>query len=1054
MKKTIYLLVMAVLCLNFKVTAQQFAELSGQVTSASGKPLAGATVKIKSGNIIATTDNNGNFKINTSANSGTLAISYLGYQTKEVAFDITNTKLIKVILQESESALNEVSIVSTGYQNISKERATGSFTTINNELLNRAVSPDLLSRLKGITNGLLVDQSVGGFNIRGRSTIFSQTYPLIVVDNFPFEGDINSINPNDVENVTVLKDAAAASIWGVRAGNGVLVITTKKGKLNEKPSINFNGNLTLGDQPDLYYQPQMSPSDFIDVEKFLFEKGVNSFLPSYEVISPVTVELEKAKLNPSYTDQANIEIDKLRKLDARNHLDKYFLRKSIRQQYNVGVSGGGSNHAFLFSAGYDKNQPNEIASSDSRLSLKGNNIYHFFNNRLKLSTDINFIKTTNRNNNAYTYLPYLPYEQVADLNGNPIATLVRSGLREVYTDTAGTGRLLDWKYRPLEELRNENSSSYTNTNDFRLLLGATYKILDPLSLSLNYQLFNSNRKTEQSYSQHSFYTRNLINRLSQINSVTGQVSRPIPLGDIYSPSFMNNQGNYGRIQLDFNKVLATKHELNAIGGYEIRDNQTTTNSNTLYGYYPEIASSALINPVQQYPWYYGFNSSTIGKTSFQSVSIDRYISYYANASYTYDGKYILSGSYRKDKSNLFGVNANQKGVPLWSAGLLWNIHKESFFHVNWLSILRIKGTYGYNGNVNQSISAYLTAQSLGINPHYGANYYGIINPPNDDLRWERVKNINLGIDFSSENSRLSGSIEYYTKKGIDLIGTSPIAPQSGVSIYTGNSADTRTKGIDIQLNSVNLNGRFKWLSTVILNKAKDKVSTYKANPGTNSTIMGAGINPIIGYPIRSIFAYKWEGLDSSGEPQGRLNGIISKDYTSILNQKDPLALDFYGSATPIFFGSLRNTFSYKNIELSFNISYKFDYYFRRNSYFDYTSNHSDYTKRWQKPGDELQSNVPALIYPFSAVRSSFYQYSSVLIEKGDHIRLQDVQLNYLIKKAKNGGFPYANLNIYCYATNLWILWRANKHGLDPDLAGLSTGYPSPKTIAFGLKTNF
>lgn len=1048
---------MAVLCLNFKVVAQKSPELSGQVTSASGKPLAGATVKIKSETKIATTDKNGNFKINTTTSTGTLIISFLGYQTKALTFDTKKAKFINVIFQESENALSEVSIVSTGYQNIPKERATGSFTIVDNELLNRAVSPDLLSRLKGVTNGLLVDQSVGSFNIRGRSTIFSQTYPLIVLDNFPFEGDINTINPNDIENVTVLKDAAAASIWGVRAGNGVLVITTKKGKLNKKPSINFNGNLTIGDRPDLHYQPQMSSSEFIDVEKFLFEKNAY-FVPlyyNYPTISPVVIELQKAKLDPSYHEQANINIDKLGQFDVRNQLSKYFYRKSTSQQYSVNINGGSTNQTYFFSAGYDKNSPSEIHLNTSRITLKGNNSYSLLNNRLKLTTDINFSQSSSLNSQAYGYTPFLPYEQIVDANGNPLETLRRNGLRSSYTDTAGNGKLLDWKFRPLEELRDKSSKSSSAITDYRILIGLAYKIIKPLSLSVNYQFYNSNQKGALSFNQQSFYTRNIINSISKINSITGQVTTPIPKGDIYTPQFTNTQGNYGRTQLEFNQTFNKLHDFNAITGFEIRDDRSTSNSYTLYGYFPETGTSAVVDPIKQFLPYVGFTPYTIGRTSFQGGTVNRYISVYSNASYIYNRKYSLSGSYRKDESNLFGVNANQKGVPLWSVGMAWNMHNEKFFDIAWLSKLQLRGTYGYNGNVNKSISAYLTAQSLGTSPLYGQNYSGIINPPNDDLRWERVKNTNFGIDFSSKNNRISGSLEYYQKKGIDLIGTSPTAPQTGVSLYTGNSANTQNKGIDIQINSLYIQSAFKWHSTAIFNFVKDKVTEYKRPPATNALLMAAGINPLAGFPINSVFGYKWNGLDALGDPQGELNGALSKDYTKILNSSDHAQVDFRGSAVPTVFGSFRNTFAYKNLELSFNLSYKLNYFFRRTSFTDLSEyKQADYSKRWQKAGDEQTTNVPASIYPYNPNRASFYQFSSMLIEKGDHIRFQDIQLNLTLRKSEIKHLPFSTVNIYCYAANLGILWKANKKGLDPDLGNNPSAYPTPKTIAFGIKTNF
>jgi len=1044
--------------------------ITGKVTDTTGSPLQGATLKIKGSDKTALTNSDGLFSI-VAQEGDEIEVSFIGYDP--YSFKVKSEELSqRIVLHAKSSKLNEVSVISTGYQTIPKERATGSFTVIDNKTLNRAVSPDLLSRLNGVTNGLLIDNHITnptnpvGISIRGRSTLFSNSEPLIVIDNFPYEGDINSINPNDIESVTLLKDAAAASIWGVRAGNGVIVITTKKGKVNSKPLVSFNTNLTIGGKPNLKYQPQLTSSQYIDVEKYLFNQGAYYQVgDDYEQISPVVAILNQQQLGQITAAQANQQINALKNKDDRDQLSQYFYRKSVSQQYHFDVSGGGQNQTYYFSAGYDNSLPNAVATSSSRITLKGNNTYRFLNDKLTLSTDINFTKSQTANNNAQGYNPIYPYEQVADANGNPLAVSGLGGsgiaLRTAYRDTAGNGKLLNWQYRPLDELRNKTTTQTSDQNDYRILLGLNYKIFKPLSISLNYQYENINTKGDLDYSQQSFYARDLVNSYSQIDPTTGVVTTPIPSGDIYTPSVTNYQSNYGRGQLNFNQIFAAKHEINAIAGFEVRDEQTQSNSTTLYGYNPAIETSALVDNTINFPSYYANGAYTfqIGNPNSLYALTNRYVSYYANASYGYDQKYIVSGSYRKDESNLFGVKANQKGVPLWSAGFAWNVDKEDFFKVDWLSSLKLRATYGYNGNVDQNLSAYLSARAAGLNPVYpNVNYSIITNPPNDALQWERVKNINFGVDFSSKNNRISGSLEYYIKNGIDLIGTSPVAPQEGVSTFTGNTADSHTNGIDLQINSVNINGAFKWLTTGIFNHVIDKVTIYKASKGTNSNLVSgsSGLTPLQGYPINSIFGFKWLGLDNTGAPQGVLNGVKSEDYASILNSTKTSDLDFFGSSVPTTFGSLRNTFSYRNFEFSFNISYKLNYYFRRASLNNtqlYNGNFQqpDYDLRWQKPGDELTTNVPALIYPTNPSSDAVYQYSSILVDKGDQIRLQDVQINYIFTKAKFKGLPFSSLNIYLYANNLGILWRANKNGLDPDVYA---GYPTPKTIAIGLKANF
>ena len=406
---------------------------------------------------------------------------------------------------------------------------------------------------------------------------------------------------------------------------------------------------------------------------------------------------------------------------------------------------------------------------------------------------------------------------------------------------------------------------------------------------------------------------------------------------------------------------------------------------------------------------------------------------------------------------MFGVNGNQKGVPLWSTGVAWNINKEAFYHFDFLQQLQLKGSFGYNGNVNKSITAYTTALLYSYPTVYNVPFLDIINPPNPSLRWERVQNVNLGLNFGLKGNIVTGSIEFYLKKGMDLIGTSPVAPQTGISVYTGNAANTKTRGIDLQINSQNIDRIFKWSSTYILNISKDKVTSYMLNAGTNRDIVtNSSINPIVGYPINSIFSFKSAGLDHLGNPQGFLNSVASIDYTGIQGVKDISQLVFSGSAVPTFFGGFRNTFSYKNIELSVNLIYKIGYYFRRTA-LNYTSlfngqyKNPEFEKRWQNPGDENFTVVPSLIYPADISRDELYNYSDATVEKGDHIKLNDVKLSYFLPDNVVKIIGLKSVEFYGYANNLGIIWRANKKGLDPEVLG---GFPLPRNVSIGFKTNF
>jgi TonB-linked SusC/RagA family outer membrane protein len=1062
MKKILLFIVLATLCLFFQARAQTAITLTGRIIDSSdSKPLKGATIKTKLQEAKTSTGESGEFTLITNETNGILVISYLGYKTVEIPFNSIEKGPFNIMLSADYNALKEVSIVSTGYQTLPKERATGSFVQIDNELLNRSVSTNILDRLNGVTSGVIFNNNgnqrfgQADIEIRGRATLFSNPNPLIIIDNFPYGGDVANINPNDIESITVLKDAAAASAWGARSGNGVIVITTKKGRLNSAPAVSFNANTTVGAKPNLYYTPQLTSAQYIGVEQFLFNQGAYDFSISngYSALSPA-VEIFSAKRNGTISVADSLAaINKLKGYDSRQQILKYYYRPIVDQQYQASISGGSATQKYFVSAGYDKNLNSYVNSSYDRVSLNASNTYYFLKNKLEFFSNIIYTASTTKSGPVVSNTLY-PYDQLADASGNPL--VIANTLRLSYAGTAGNGQLLNWLYKPLDELNNGYSGTTTSLTDYRINLSLTYKIFPGLKALALYNYEKGVTESDNLNELQSYYTRNLINTYTQIDPVTGAVTHPIPVGDILYTNLTNISSNNGRFQLNYDNVWG-KHAVSAIAGTEIKDYTTFNSTNGLYGYNPKTAinQNAAVNYTTYYPNFYGYNTSQIPTNTTELGTDNRFFSYYFNGSYTYDDKYIASLSARRDESNLFGVTTNQKGIPLWSAGLAWVINKENFYKSGWLPQLKLRATYGYTGNVNTNLSAYLTASPGLTSQTYNAPYSQIVNPPNPSLQWEKDQNINIGLDFATKDNRLTGSVDYWRKNGMDLIGNSPIAPQTGITLYTGNSANTSTKGVDVQLNSINLDGKLKWLTTLLYNHVQSLVTDYKVSNGTNYNVVSANYNnPLQGYPYYAIFSFKYAGLTATGDPQGYLNGAVSTDYTGIANSINRSDLVYSGSATPTSFGSLRNTFAYNAFDLSFNIIYKFGYYFRRSSlnndelYSTGGGNYqmSDYDNRWQKPGDELHTNVPALIYPSSTYRTALYTYSNVLVENAANIRLQDLRLGYTLSKDLH--LPFRNLNVFTYINNIGILWRANKYHIDPDYP---TGIPVPRTIAFGIK---
>lgn len=1049
---------MATLCLNFSTRGQQIKHsIRGNIIDNKGAPIMGATISIKDKSTKTTTNSEGDFLLVQADKGSSIIISRVGYNTKVVT-NIQTNDIGKVQLFEDENQLKEVEIVNTGYQNIPKERSTGSFTTIDHKILNRNVGVNILDRLEGLTSGLLLNKGLeNGANnpkisVRGRSTIFASADPLIVLDGFPYDGTIDQINAADIETINILKDAAAASIWGTRASNGVIVLTSKSGKKNHKIVLNASSTLTIGNKPDLFYTPQISSEDYIQLEQYLYKKGFydGALNTTYRPISPAVEIFNQRKNNKISTTDSITQINSLKRNDIRRDLLLYVYRPSIYQQYQVNLNGGGENNRYYLSGGYDKNFENIVTNDFNRLTLNANNTHSLFKDKLEISARMS-LTSSNTNSKSGNYSPYTPYDRLTDDQGLSLPITNSNTLRLSYIDTAGKGKLLDWHYRPKDEL---SPNTLANRLQYKINLAIDYKILKGLNVNVSYQYLSEGMGQNRNYDINSFYTRDLINRYSSITGST--VNHGIPLGGIVEQNESDLLSKVLRFQVNFKRTLVENHEINAIAGYEGGDNRINSSRLIQYGVNSSTLSNGndLINPLINYYYYYepasGQRIST-APANFQSINITQ--SYYANLSYAYKGRYIVSGSARRDESNLFGVKANQKGVPLWSAGLLWIIDKESFYHLDWLNTLKLRATYGHNGNVDKTVSGYLTVVNYGLRNEWGTNYSNILNPPNPALRWEKVKTWNLGLDFAFINNRITGSIDIYRKNAVDLIGNNPIAGQSGVTQFKGNGANLQTNGIDLLLNSKNLTGAFQWLSTFVLSFNKDKVTSYKIKQTTNQNIVtGNYNNPLEGYPYYAIFSFPSAGLDAKGNPQGYLNGNISSNYSELLSQLDPTQIKYAGSTSPKYFGNLINTFNYKNFEISFNIAYKLGYYFRRQNVFAGSAGNSyklgDYNKRWQNAGDESKTYVPSLVYPADSQRESFFSYSSSLIEKGDHIRLQDVRFSYQLSNLPYLKSTFKSANLFLYSKNLGMLWKANDLNLDPDYNG--SGIPLPFSISLGI----
>lgn len=1031
--------------------------VSGHLTDTAGTPIEGASITIADNRGGYITDSNGYFYLRRVLPGKNLLVNAIGYLPYRTTIHTNATLQIK--LRPSAIKSLDTIAVSTGYQQIARDRATGSFAFMSQQQFNRNVLPNILDRLEGMMSSLQFIKNIpvasaaneSVLSIRGRSTINSNPQPLVIIDNFPYEGNLDNLNPNDIESVTLLKDAAAASIWGAFSGNGVIVFTTKKGKYNQKPKISLITNYTLEAKPNLNYSPALSSADYIEVESFLFRNNYYDITTPYAFLSPAVEIMAQTRNGQISSLDSAKAMQRLTANNTRTDLNRYFYRHGFNQQYNLNLSGGTTTNNYYLSANFNKNLQSRVRNSIDRYTLFAANTFRTRNKKLDIYTGISLSQSNIRNNNDGGPQQW-PYLQLTDANGKSNA--IPQGYRQSYTDTAGGGFLLDWSLRPLDELRNSNY--VTGVKEARLLINTRYYITPRLHISAQYQYNTGKNLGEDYYSLQTYETRNLINSYSQLDRNTGIVTRAIPLGGIMQASGEDHHSHNLRAMISWVYTFHHLHEVSTITGYDIRLIDINKSLYRKYGYDYNQRTEVPVNYIIRYPTYVTGMPLAIPQLYYQQTLANNYLSWYINSSYQYNNRYFATVSIRRDESNLFGANINDKGIPLWSAGTGWNINREKFYPWrSWMPLLKLRASIGYTGNVNTSLSAFTTTSRLTTTNRFGATISSFINPANKNLGWEKVQILNIGIDFSFLDKSITGSLELYRKNGSDLIGPTQADPTTGVSSYTGNFARTSTKGIDLSVTIAPPGKTITWSATLLMSYNKDKVTLYRKKQLAIVNYLNRSIlNPIEDKPLYSLYSVTNFGLNNQGDPIGQLDGHPSTDYSTILESQNTANLKFHGSLNPVTFGSLVNTISWKQFTLSALLLYKGGFFFRKPG-INYSTiqqgfspGHPEYKNRWRKAGDELFTNVPSIIYPFSTSRDEVYNSSNLLVAKGDHIRLQDIKLSYAMPKRK--------MQLYLYINNIGIIWRANNAGIDPDYVpegSLNNIYPAPRSYTAGILFN-
>ncbi len=1046
-------------------------DINGVVLNEKGSPVEGVSILVKGTRRGTTTNSEGQFSLSGIDEGAILLISGVNIESTEIKVEGKTYLDIRVKTKIGEN--KEVVVqLNTGYQTISKERATGSYSSIPKELLDSRVETNLLDRMEGLAPGLFINK--GSVNIRGISTLYGNQAPLYVVDGFPYDGSLGYLNPDDIVSITILKDAAAASIYGTRAANGVISITTRLGTAN-KLSLKYNNSFFLTPIPDFGYLNLLNSKETVDLQEELFNMRHNDYtIYTKRSAQPKAIEalyqFENGEISQSELDG---KLNHLRSQNNTGQIKDYLLQSVLKQQHSVSLSGGSDMNRFILSGNYIGSRGYSRGSSNESINISIRdrvNVFKWLTGEVGAASNFGSSKSSAVDGLGYVR-SIMPYEMLKDENGNLLYWNYRKSDYEIQR-LISLG-LHDESFNPLNEMKEYDGSG--RSNYIRWHGGLNVKLIKGFSVDLKYQEERGSNYGKSYYTKNSYMVKNMVDDAATLEN--GEIVRNIPDGGQIFESRGDWRSYTMRAQLNYENKIGTNHHLTAILGAEKRSVSSTSTNVHKMGYdddnlkfvsvnYLDIAN---ITPSESINNSFSYKED---QYNYFGASEDRYVSFYANAGYAFKEKYNLTGSVRIDESNLWGSDPKYRYKPLWSVGANWLIHRESFLKdVEWINRLTLRATYGLNGNVAKIVGPYLQAVTS-YNPDALAMATDIIYPPNKSLRWERTAVTNIGIDFGILQNRITGSIDFYNRKTTDLLGEREIDPTNAFQTALINYGSLLNRGFEIGLNTVNIqSGKFRWESNLNYSHNDNKMTEISTQYNTvYGYTTGEGIEKI-GYPMNSLFNFKYAGLDPTNgtilvyDKEGKVVKNYDDQGAYVANMKDINGLVYSGTLRPKYTVGFTNTFSYGKATLSIFIIANGGNVFRdavpsllnRNNFTQNIDKRS--LNFWKKPGDEKLPGVipaPDLDMNGDSYFASLWYAADVNTLKADYIKIRDISLTYDFASLLFNSRDVSSARLLLQVQNPYK-WLRNKRGLDPEAYAASSIYAQrtmPVTPTYILGLNF
>jgi len=1050
----------------------------GRIVNSNGEPVSGATIKVMGTRNFTYSSTEGYFFLPDVPENASIEISYVGYQSKIIA---ALADLNTIVLEIASNNLQEIS-VNTGYQSIKKAKMTGATTTVTSQDLEKRYTPNILDNLEGRVPGLV--NYKGTTIIRGVSTFNTNARnPLIVVDGLPIEGSLANINPYDVESITVLKDAAAASIYGIRASNGVIVITTKKAK-GKGTTIEFGTDITLTDKIDYTAYNYLTPSQQVDVEstyaKWLYTNptsgaaniaSATTQINNGITMTPVTYQYYQLGRNLITIDQLNATLAGYRQNDFRRQYRENALLNQLLQQYNLAIRNIGEKYQSSLVLNYKTDNTGIINAYNKQLNIFYKGTYQL-GNRVTFNFGINGILGKIKGSNssfATSGTNVSPYLSLLDQNGNRMY-YTTTDYNAYNTQISNTPQLQNMMFNHLDEL----SLDIKQTDQYftRYYANMAVKILPGLTFSPQFQYENSVTKS-RAYSETGSYIIRYLHNVYATRSGTSPnftYANLIPAGGKLATSEQTTNAWTARGQLDYNKQIG-KHEISVIGGTEFRENLTRGTSGLLLGYDDQLQSQGTTGV--NFPAVNALTTTSFFKPTFNTVNLyNTYIgdqigiipevrqrsnSVYANAQYTYDGKYNIFGSYRKDYADVFGLDEQYRGRPLWSTGFAWILSKEDFVaSTKWVSFLKLRGTYGITGNIPAGLSSRLVANStLPVNTVTQLPVSVVEASGNPLLRWEKTATINVGLDFALFDNRLSGTLDWYRKKSSDVFASTRIDPSEGFTSQIINNGNVLNNGLELSLqyqwfkpeNSAGL----LWSTALLISHNNNKVTFVDQVANTPQLLTATG-SLKTGYPVNSIFSYQYAGINNVGQPQWKkADGSLS---TIALTSSDLNAVIYSGGLDPKNNVALTNEFNYKGFSLNILAVYYGGAYQRAVqpdvlSAPAYGAMPSYLLNAWTPTNTNTLVPGYGQYAPAAVVPAGQMLNSETFVVSSDFIKIRSIALGYRLPGSLATKLGTKNIGIRFQVNNPKALWIRNDVDIDPETGTA----PLLSSYVFGLNFN-